>query len=200
LVVVIDYGMGNLLSIKKALEFLGEEVVITDDEDVICSSNKLILPGVGAFPDAMYSIKKKRLDEIIYKELKKGKHLLGICLGMQLLFESSEEGGKNKGLGLLKGNVKYIETAEKVPHMGWNSLEIHRESQLLKGIKNGSFVYFVHSYYADTSFKEAVVATTRYGVEMPAVIEFENIHGVQFHPEKSGDVGLRILKNFKELI
>lgn len=196
---IIDYGMGNLRSVEKALQSLGFQTIITSNEELIKRSKGIVLPGVGAFPKAMENLKKSNLDEILKEEVKSGKPLLGICLGMQLLFESSDEVTYTKGLGFIKGHVKKFEINEKIPHMGWNDLKYNIPNPMLKGINEGEFVYFVHSFYADMNEKN-LNAYTEYEIKVPAVVSNENVIGFQFHPEKSGDVGLRMLSNFKELI
>lgn len=196
---IIDYGMGNLRSVEKALQSLGFETIITSSEKEIKNSKGIILPGVGAFPKAMENLKKNNLDEILKEEVKSGKPLIGICLGMQLLFDSSDEVTFTKGLGFIEGHVKKFEISEKIPHMGWNDLKFNIPTPMLKDIKEGEFVYFVHSFYADMKDKN-LNAYTEYEIKVPAVVSNENVIGFQFHPEKSGNVGLRMLSNFKELI
>lgn len=196
---IIDYGMGNLRSVEKALQSLGFETIITSSEKEIKNSKGIILPGVGAFPKAMENLKKNNLDEILKEEVKSGKPLIGICLGMQLLFDSSDEVTFTKGLGFIEGHVKKFEISEKIPHMGWNDLKYNVPTPMLKGIKEGEFVYFVHSFYADMKDKN-INAYTEYEIKVPAVVSNDNVIGFQFHPEKSGNVGLRMLSNFKELI
>lgn len=196
---IIDYGMGNLRSVEKALQLIGFDTIITSDEKEIKNSKGIILPGVGAFPKAMENLKKSNLDEILKEEVKSGKPLLGICLGMQLLFDSSDEVAFTKGLGFIEGHVKKFEISEKIPHMGWNDLKFNIPTPMLKDINEGEFVYFVHSFYADMKDKN-LNAYTEYEIKVPAVVSNENVMGFQFHPEKSGNVGLRMLSNFKELI
>ncbi|MBE6068036.1 MAG: imidazole glycerol phosphate synthase subunit HisH [Clostridium lundense] len=200
MIAIVDYGMGNLKSVQKALTFLNIDSFISSKKDEISRSKGIIIPGVGAFPDAMENIKKDGLDLLIKEEAKKGKPILGICLGMQLLFEESEEICNTKGLGFLKGKVVEIQGDVKVPHMGWNNLKFQEESLLLKGVKEGSFAYFVHSYYAKLGEEGILNAYTEYGVSIPAIVSKDNIFGIQFHPEKSGEAGMKILKNFGELI
>ncbi|GIM28233.1 imidazole glycerol phosphate synthase subunit HisH [Clostridium polyendosporum] len=199
MIAIIDYGMGNLRSVEKALEALGIESKITDDPQEIRDSKAIILPGVGAFPAAMKRIKEKELDKLLKEEVAKGKLLLGICLGMQLLFESSDEVEFTEGLGFIQGHVKKLQIKEKVPHMGWNNLKFNEKSPFLNGIDEGSYVYFVHSFYADTKM-ENVNAYTEYEVVVPAVVSNKNVVGFQFHPEKSGTIGLKMLENIKEWI
>ncbi|MFW2488185.1 imidazole glycerol phosphate synthase subunit HisH [Clostridium chromiireducens] len=205
MIVIIDYGMGNLKSVKNALDFLGLESKISSELEDIKSSKALILPGVGAFPDAMDTIEKLSLDKVIKEEVNKNKPLLGICLGMQLLFESGFEGIERNGLGLLKGNIVKMkddkENNIKIPHIGWNDLIYNRKDELFNNIEEGKFVYYVHSYFAQNYNNEDLVAYSEYGEnKIPGVVRCNNIMGAQFHPEKSGTVGLAILKNFGELI
>lgn len=205
MIVIIDYGMGNLKSVKNALNFLGLENKISSDPDEIRAADGLILPGVGAFPDAMDTIEKLSLDKVIKKEIDCGKPLLGICLGMQLLFENSFEGFERKGLGLLKGSiVKMKEDKEnniKIPHIGWNDLIYNKKDELFNNIEEGNFVYYVHSYFAQNYNDEDLIAYSEYGNnKIPGMVRHNNVMGAQFHPEKSGTVGLSILKNFGELI
>lgn len=196
MIAIIDYKMGNLKSVKNALDSLGFENIITSDKNEILNADKVILPGVGAFKDAMEIIKSEGLDEVI-KEVVKSKPLLGICLGFQLLFEKSYEFGECDGLGLLKGEIKRLDVPLKVPHVGWNCLDINPDSKLLKGL-NQNYVYFVHSYYLDSN-EPFVSSYTEYGTKLAVSVEQGNIYGTQFHPEKSGEIGLKILKNFGDL-
>lgn len=203
---IIDYGMGNLFSVSKALERLGQVAIVSDDIQQLSECDGLILPGVGAFPDAMRAIKEKKLDLLIKENVRKQKPLLGICLGMQLLFEASHENGYNEGLSLLPGEVIHFKGEDKdgnrlkIPHMGWNNLTVHRpESVLLKGIEEG-YVYFVHSFYIQTSVTEVVHATADYEVAVPAIVGKDNLFGAQFHPEKSGETGIKMLKNFCDFV
>lgn len=196
---IIDYGMGNLRSVQKALELLGYETVISDKYYELSGCESLILPGVGAFPDAMHNLKEASLDTIVKEYAKKGRPVLGICLGMQLLFDVGYEVNECEGLGLIRGSILKLSEDVKVPHMGWNSLNIKGNCPLLKGVEKESFVYFVHSYYAAVENDENLNAWTQYGCKVPAVVSSGNVYGVQFHPEKSGSVGLKILKNFGEL-
>ncbi len=202
MVAIIDYGVGNLFSLKSSLSFLNVETVVTNDKNVIASADKLILPGVGAFADAISKLKENGLDKILIEEAKKGKPLLGICLGMQLLFEKSFEYGQHNGLGLVKGEICPLENdlpkSFKVPQMGWNELKFKKASKLFANIKEGDYVYFVHSYYAKNC-NESITSVVDYGIEVTASVECENVFGMQFHPEKSGDVGLEILKAFCEM-
>lgn len=205
MIVIIDYGMGNLKSVKNAFDFLGLESKISSDLKDIQNADALILPGVGAFPDAMDTIEKLSLDKIIKEEVSKNKPLLGICLGMQLLFEKGFEGIERKGLGLLKGNIVKMkddkENNIKIPHIGWNNLIYNKEDDLFNAIEEGKFVYYVHSYFAQNYNGDDLVAYSEYGEnKIPGVVRCNNVMGAQFHPEKSGTVGLAILKNFGELI
>ena len=200
---IVDYGVGNLFSLSSSLKSIGADTVVTSDKQKILDSSAIILPGVGAFSDAQKKLKDSGLFELIIDEAKKGKKLLGICLGMQMLFEKSFEYGEYDGLGLLKGNIVPLEgkisPELKIPHIGWNSLEFKNgKSDLFKYINNGDFVYFVHSYYA-TDCEESIIATSDYGIDVTASVGKDNIYGCQFHPEKSGDVGLNILKAFCEM-
>lgn len=202
MIAIIDYGVGNLFSLTSSFKYVGADVVVTSDPNEIKKADKIILPGVGAFGDAIKKLKDTGLDKIVIEEAKNGKPLMGICLGMQLLFEKSYEYGEYEGLGLLKGSVvsmeNYIDESLKIPHIGWNSLSIKKESPLFKYLKNGDCVYFVHSYFAKDC-EDSLLATTEYGKELTASVAYKNIYGCQFHPEKSGDVGLKILKAFCEL-
>jgi glutamine amidotransferase len=197
---IIDYGMGNLKSVENALDLLDIECKITKDKDEILNSKGIILPGVGAFPDAINNIREAGLDKVLEEAVGKGTPLLGVCLGMQLLFESSEEGTLSKGLGFLKGKIEKLKVDLKIPHMGWNSLNYEVETPILKGIEEGSHVYFVHSYYAVVEEGKVLNAYADYGVKVPGVVSKGNVYGIQFHPEKSGDVGLKMLKNFGEMV
>ena len=201
MIAIIDYGVGNLFSLTSSFKKIGVDVVATADKEVIKSADKLILPGVGAFADAIKKLRDSGLDRVIIDEAKKGKKIMGICLGMQLLFEKSYEYGEHDGLGLLKGKVVPMENRIpanlKIPHIGWNALEFKRDSDIFRYINNGDFVYFVHSFYADEC-DDSVIATSEYGAEITAAVQKENVYGCQFHPEKSGSVGLNILKAFCE--
>ncbi len=201
MVAIIDYDAGNIKSVEKALQKLGQEVVITRDADTILHADKVILPGVGAFGDAMANLKAYGLDKVIYEVVEKGTPFLGICLGLQLLFEKSDESKGVEGLGILKGEIVRIPDGEglKIPHMGWNSLHLQNDGRLFKGLDEESYVYFVHSYYLRADEGEIVKATTEYGVQIHASVEKGNVFACQFHPEKSSDVGLQILKNFVEI-
>ncbi len=198
---IIDYDAGNIKSVEKALIHLGEEAVITRDRDVILASDKVILPGVGAFGDAMHKLNEYKLTEVIYEVVKRQIPFLGICLGLQLMFESSEESKGVAGLGLLKGHILRIPEKEglKIPHMGWNNIKVREDSRLFKDLPENPYVYFVHSYYLKAEDESVVAATTDYSTHIHAAVEKGNLFACQFHPEKSSDVGLQILKNFIEL-
>lgn len=197
MVAIIDYGAGNLQSVKKALDYIGAESVITSDAKIIESSSHVILPGVGSFEDAVNSINSNGLREVIIKSAKE-KHFLGICLGLQLLFERSEESPNAEGLGILKGEVVKIPSDKglKVPHIGWNSIDVLNDEGIFKDIPQSSYFYFVHSYYIKCYDKDVVSAMTQYGVPIECAVKKGNLSAVQFHPEKSGEVGLQLLKNF----
>lgn len=201
MIAIIDYDAGNIKSVEKALQQLGAEVVITKDARTILSADKVILPGVGAFGDAMANLRKFHLDQVIYQVVEKGTPFLGICLGLQLLFERSDETPGVEGLGILKGEILRIPECNdlKIPHMGWNSLHLQHEGRLFRGLPEDSYVYFVHSYYLKAEDEKIVKATAEYGVNIHASVEKGNVFACQFHPEKSSDVGLMILKNFVEL-
>lgn len=202
MIAIIDYGVGNLFSLKSSFGAIGHEAVITSDESVIAEADKIILPGVGAFADAAMKLKDSKMADVVVKEAENGKPLMGICLGMQLLFEKSYEYGEHEGLGLIKGNVRpiadVIEPGLKIPHIGWNPLIFRKPSPIFKYINEGDCVYFVHSYYA-ADCDENVIAEAEYSVNLTAAVARDNIYGCQFHPEKSGEVGLKILKAFCEL-
>ncbi len=202
MIAIVDYGVGNLFSLISSFKFIGAEIEVTSDPDVIRKSDKIILPGVGAFEDARRKLNDTGLDKIIIEEAKNGKPIMGICLGMQMLFEKSYEYGEHCGLGLLKGSVVpmqgVIPAELKIPHIGYNPLIFKKQSPLFKYIKEGDCVYFVHSYYA-TDCEDSVIATAEYGEELTAAVMQGNIMGCQFHPEKSGDVGLNILRAFCEM-
>lgn len=199
MIVIIDYGVGNLASVKNALDKLGTESEISNDPLVIKKAKALILPGVGSAEQGMKNLKKLGLDKIIVEEIKKGKMFLGICLGMQLLFERSEEGNVNC-LGIFKGQVKKFKKMRKIPQIGWNQVDIKNKSGLFKGIENNSYFYFVNSYYCQPADKSIAIGITEYGEKFASIVSEENILAMQFHPEKSGDLGLQLLKNFKEAI
>lgn len=202
MIAIIDYGVGNLFSLKSSFAAIGAEVIVTADKEEIKKADSIILPGVGAFEDAAEKLRQTGLVEVIKEEVSRGKPLMGICLGMQMLFEKSFEYGEHDGLGLLKGNVRpisdVIPSDLKIPHIGWNSLIFKDNNPLFKYIKDGDHVYFVHSYYA-ADCASTVIATAEYGAELTAAVADKNIFGCQFHPEKSGAVGLNILKAFAEM-
>lgn len=195
MIAIIDYGMGNLRSVQKAFEYLGYNAVITDDIAEMERADKLVLPGVGAFGDAIQTIRDKGIDKVIYKAAEDKKPFLGICLGMQMIFDKSYEYGEFEGLGLIKGEIKLLPDNVKKPHIGWNDLDIKMRSPLFEGLPEKPYVYFVHSYYLETD-ATVVSATTYYGKDIQVAVQKDNIFALQFHPEKSGDVGLQILKNF----
>lgn len=199
---IVDYGVGNLFSLKCSLAAIGEEVTVTGDPQALRRSGKLILPGVGAFQDAADKLRSTGLDALIREEAARGKPILGICLGMQLLFEKSYEFGEHRGLGLIPGTVVpmagFIPEALKIPHIGWNALRLRKESPLFRYIQDGDFVYFVHSFFA-AQCDGYVIADTEYGQTLTAAEQKENVYGCQFHPEKSGNVGLNILRAFAQL-
>lgn len=198
MIAVIDYGVGNLFSLTHSLKKIGADSVVTNDKEIIKKADKLILPGVGAFGDAAEKLKKDGLDKLIIEQCNDGKPLLGICLGMQLLFDKSFEYGEHKGLGLISGVVlplkDYVKEL-KIPHMGWNSLKFYDDNPLFNGTAEGQYVYFVHSFFAKCN--EGLSATCDYGIEVTAAVRKNNVFGMQFHPEKSGEVGLNILKQFE---
>lgn len=201
MVAVIDYDAGNIKSVEKALLYLGQDVKVTRDKNVILSADRVILPGVGAFGDAMGKLRSYGLEEVIKEVVSQGTPFLGICLGLQLLFEDSDETPGVKGLGLLPGSIRRIPDKEglKIPHMGWNSLDVREGASLFQGIEGHSYVYFVHSYYLSAKREEDVAATTFYSTKIHASVEHDNIFACQFHPEKSSEVGLKILDNFIHL-
>ncbi|AEF96488.1 imidazole glycerol phosphate synthase subunit HisH [Methanotorris igneus] len=198
MIAIIDYNAGNLRSIKKAVELYEKNVVITNDKEEILSADKVILPGVGNFGDAMKNL--ENLKDAIYAIVKEGVPFLGICLGMQLLLEESEECKDTKGLGIIKGNVIKFKNVDKIPHMGWNNVKKVRDIPLFENIKDNEYFYFVHSYYVNPTEKDVIAGTCDYGVEFPCVINKDNVYATQFHPEKSGKVGLKMIENFVELI
>nr|MBP3599076.1 imidazole glycerol phosphate synthase subunit HisH [Eubacterium sp.] len=201
MIAIVDYDAGNIKSVEKALQFLSEEPVVTRDKELLMKADKVIVPGVGAYGDAMGKMTQHGLVDVLREIAAKGTPILGICLGLQLFFDSSEECDGVKGLSLLPGKIVRIPDKEgfKIPHMGWNSIRINPESRLFQGIEDGSYVYFVHSYYLQAEREEDVAATTDYVVNIHAAAERDNVFATQFHPEKSGEIGLRILKNFIEL-
>ena len=202
MIAIVDYGVGNLFSLCSSLQRIGAEAVVTSDPDLIRKADKLILPGVGAFANAAEKLRQTGLDKLIKEQVAAGKELMGICLGMQMLFEKSYEFGEHEGLGLLKGSVVPMENtipAElKIPHIGWNALRMKGDSPIFKYVKEGDCVYFVHSFYAADCDTD-VIATAEYGAKLTAAVARGNVYGCHFHPEKSGNVGLSILKAFAEL-
>ena len=201
MIAIIDYDAGNIRSVEKALKFLGQDVKITRDPEEILSAEKVILPGVGAFGDAMRKLKEYGLDQVIRKTAGKGTPFLGICLGLQLLFERSDEAPGVEGLGILKGEILRLPEKEgyKIPHMGWNSLELVHNGRLFRDLPEDPYVYFVHSYYLKAADEAIVKARTEYTTAIDASVEQGNVFACQFHPEKSSETGLKILKNFVEL-
>ena len=208
MIAVIDYGVGNLFSLLSSLKYVGLDTKLTNDIEEIKNAKGIILPGVGAFRDAIRNLEKYGLKETLINEARNGKPFLGICLGMQMLFEKSYEYGEYEGLGLINGTVeeikKYIlENSDlKIPHMGWNSLIINerfKDDKILKDVDNNEYVYYVHSYFAKTDTKN-IVTYSEYGTKIPGIVKNENVYGMQFHPEKSGDTGLKLLKNWGELV
>lgn len=212
MIAVIDYGVGNLFSLTASLKFLGAETIVTNKREDILAADRIILPGVGAFEDAIAKLRATGLVDTIIEETRKGKYLLGICLGMQLLFEKSYEYGEHQGLGLIKGKIASIEEdlpertggrgpgeKLKVPHIGWNSLNLKGKDPLFRYIKNGDYVYYVHSYYGRNCL-ENTIASSNYDIEITGAVRSGSVYGTQFHPEKSGSVGLNILRAFIELV
>jgi len=198
-IVIIDYGMGNLRSVEKAFAFLGHQVAVSDDPQLIKRAKGIVLPGVGAFGDAMQELAQRGLKELVIRALQDGKPFLGICLGYQLLFENSQESPGVKGLGVLKGQVIRFPESVKVPHMGWNDVKFAKRHPVLDGLAEGTFYYFVHSYYVHPSDEQIVLTRTEYGLEFASGIAQENILAFQFHPEKSSSAGLRLLHNFAQI-
>ena len=201
MIAIIDYDAGNIKSVEKAFQYIGEDTVVSRDKDVILSADKVVLPGVGSFGDAMEKLRDYDLIDTINKVVENNTPFLGICLGLQLLFESSDETPGVEGLGILKGKILRIpdKPGFKIPHIGWNSLELTNNGRLFKGIEEQSYVYFVHSYYLKAGREEDVTATTEYSALIHASVEHDNVFACQFHPEKSSEIGLKILKNFVEL-
>jgi glutamine amidotransferase len=197
-ITIIDCGISNLRSVQKAFEKVGVSTQISRDPNVVETADKLVLPGVGAFGQGMENLGKNRLVDSILRHVKNGKPIIGICLGMQLLFSESEELGHHRGLDLLKGKVRQFPSTVKVPHVGWNQAHVCKPSPLLKGINGDAYFYFVHSYYLEPG-EDVTLTTTEYGIEFPSSIQRDNIFGIQFHPEKSQENGLMILKNFADL-
>jgi imidazole glycerol-phosphate synthase subunit HisH len=200
MITIIDYGVGNLRSVQKGFEHVGLKAEIVDNPEAVVNAPAVVLPGVGAFKDAMESLKKTGMDQAVQEVVKKGTPLLGICLGLQLLFNSSEEFGLTEGLGIIPGKVVKFDEGLKIPHMGWNEMEIVNPNPIIKGIPNGSAFYFVHSYYCLPDHTKDIVTATEYGIKYTSIAAKDNVFGIQFHPEKSSTLGLQILKNFGELI
>ena len=202
MIAIVDYGVGNLYSLERSFRAIDADVTVTADAQVLCNAHKILLPGVGAFGDAAEKLRSSGLGDVVVEQVAAGKPLMGICLGMQLLFETGYEYGAHQGLGLISGQVlpigEVVPEGFKIPHMGWNALNFTRESKLFANINNGDYVYFVHSYYA-AQCEQATIATAEYGVPLTAAVEKDNVFGCQFHPEKSGTVGLKILKAFCEM-
>ncbi len=205
MIAIVDYGVGNIFSLYSSFKYIGAEVVLTSDPEEIKKADKIILPGVGAFADAAKKLRESGLADVVVDEVKNGKPLLGICLGMQMLFERSFEYGEHQGLGLIKGDIVSMEGVVpanyKIPHIGWNGLHFPKDkakSDIFKYINEDDCVYFVHSYFG-ANCDESVIATTEYGAELTAAVAYKNVYGVQFHPEKSGEVGMKILKAFCEM-
>lgn len=196
MIVIVDYGMGNLRSVEKALQKVGAEVIVSRDPDDVRRAERIVLPGVGAFGDAMANLEKRGLVEVIKSEVAAGKPFLGICLGLDLLFEESDEHGLHRGLGLLPGRVELLSTDLKIPQIGWNQISIRKESRLLEGIPDGSSFYFVHSYAVVPEAESDILCTTEYGCTFVSAVERGNVAAFQFHPEKSSSLGLNILRNF----
>ncbi|HAW60612.1 MAG TPA: imidazole glycerol phosphate synthase subunit HisH [Actinobacteria bacterium] len=199
MIAIVDYGVGNLRSVQKGFERVSFEVIVTTEADVLRRADGIVLPGVGAFRDAVSSLARSGLGEELVRSISKGKLFLGICLGLHLLFSESEEHGITRGLDVIPGRVVNLPSGVKVPHMGWNQVRRKREVPIFEGIPDGSNFYFVHSYYARPEDEGVVATITEYGVEFASSIWCDNLFGVQFHPEKSGEVGLKVLKNFGEL-
>lgn len=204
MIAIIDYGVGNLHSVLNAFKSLGFDAKITSDKDEILNASKVVLPGVGAFEKAINTFRERGFESVIKEVINKGTHLLGICVGMQMLFETDYEYGVHKGLGILKGNIiKFDEVVDsikyKIPQIGWNNIDIKNDKGILRGISNNSYLYFVHSYHLSDADSSIIAAYANYGVNYGCVVEHDNIHATQFHPEKSGEVGLKILKNFGDL-
>lgn len=202
MIAIIDYGAGNIQSVNKALKYIGCDCVVARDKDMILKAEGAVLPGVGSFGDTMDTMESYGIKDTVLDFIKTKKHFLGICLGLQLLFPESEESPNKKGLSVFDGSITKIpaDTGLKIPHIGWNSLDIVKKDGIFKGIENNAYVYFVHSYFLTAKNPEIVAARTNYGVQIDAAIEWENVSATQFHPEKSGEVGLKILKNFADMV
>lgn len=200
MIAIIDYGMGNLRSVQKGFEKAGWEAQIVSDVLSLSNSSGIVLPGVGAFARAVENLKRAGLFEAVISEINAGKPFLGICLGLQLLFEVSEEWGLTDGMGIFSGRVKKLPDSIKVPHMGWNQVFLKKDNPLMEGIADGSYFYFVHSFYVDAETPDQIAGVTEYGISFASMVQKDNIFGIQFHPEKSSALGLRILKNFGGLV
>jgi len=200
MIAIVDYGMGNLRSVQRAFEYVGTEAIVTAHREAIEAASAVVLPGVGAFGKAMFNLERAGLADVIRQVIAQGRPFLGICLGLQLLFEDSEEMGQHRGLGVFGGQVKRFEVGLKVPQIGWNQIHVQQDSPLLDSVADGSYAYFVHSYYVAPANPEIVLATTDYEIDFASIIGQDNVFGIQFHPEKSQAVGLRILRNFTALI
>ena len=202
MIAIIDYGAGNIQSVNKALKYIGCDCGVTRDNDMILKADGAVLPGVGSFGDTMDTMESYGIKDTVLDFIKTKKHFLGICLGLQLLFPESEESPNKKGLSVFDGSITKIpaDTGLKIPHIGWNSLDIVKKDGIFKGIEDNAYVYFVHSYFLTAKNPEIVAARTNYGVQIDAAIEWENVSATQFHPEKSGEVGLKILKNFADMV
>ena len=202
MIAIIDYGAGNIQSVNNALKYIGCDCVVTRDKDMILKADGAVLPGVGSFGDTMDTMESYGIKDTVLDFIKTKKHFLGICLGLQLLFPESEESPNKKGLSVFDGSITKIpaDTGLKIPHIGWNSLDIIKKDGIFKGIEDNAYVYFVHSYFLTAKNPEIVAARTNYGVQIDAAIEWENVSATQFHPEKSGEVGLKILKNFADMV
>ncbi|BCJ87936.1 imidazole glycerol phosphate synthase subunit HisH [Effusibacillus dendaii] len=196
MIAIVDYGVGNLRSVQKAFEKVGHEVIVTSSPQEVAAADGVLLPGVGAFGDAMFHLKQLGLLDSLKQSVKQGKPLLGICLGMQLLFSASEEHGHHIGLNLIAGNVKRFKGKFKIPQVGWNELVVKQPHPLLEGLNKNNYVYYVHSYVVDPADRSVIIASSDYYGEVPGVVAFKNVYGIQFHPEKSSSVGLRMLDNF----
>ncbi|MGN0489250.1 MAG: imidazole glycerol phosphate synthase subunit HisH [Ruminococcus sp.] len=201
MIAIIDYGAGNIQSVYKALKYIGCECIVTREKDKILKADGAILPGVGSFGDSMNTMESYGIKDVVKEFVNTGKPFLGICLGLQLLFPESEESPDVKGLDIFKGSVTKIPNGQglKIPHMGWNSISILKDEGIFRGIENNSYVYFVHSYYLKAESRDIVAAQTEYGVTIDAAVSYKNVYATQFHPEKSGEVGLKILRNFADM-
>lgn len=201
MIAIIDYGMGNLRSVQAGLEFVGQEAFVTDDPQKVANAPAVVLPGVGAFGDAITRLERTGLGDAFCKAVQSGKPCLGICLGLQLLFSKSEEGGSYDGLGIIPGRVTLFSNQLKVPHMGWNQIEIKKPDMLIfRDIPDSSYVYFVHSYYVDPEDESFIATTTNYGIDFTSMIAKDNLFATQFHPEKSQKIGLQMLRNFGSIV